>query len=145
MFLVLGLVTLFIIILVGVLLFKLSHISNLQNTPASENDLSYVADEALVVESKTAEELGLEQIQMMEEYGAYITDLRVRIESSQDSLDVLLSKTEDALLAIRVPKAMQEPHLNAVLGIAQLRVNVVNSPDGIREKMLGLLMGLSGK
>lgn len=133
MFLVFGLVTIGVLVLVGVVLFDLS-------TKDKEKQTEDIASVDSVFE-----ELQLEKGDMIQQYYESIGSLYDEISVSSQSLDTLLSQVEDKLLSLRVPKEMQEIHLDAVLSIARLRVESVNSPDGAMEKLKALLVGLNGK
>ena len=137
-FWVFGIISLGIIISVGVLLFMLFSKGS-SSVERGDVDSPTTSESVPVVPSLTPEEL-------MENYNKTMQELVGDIEMKDgETLDQLLSRTEDELLSVRVPQEMQDAHLNAVLSIVRLRAKVSQSPDEVREELLGLVKDLHTK
>ena len=134
-FWIFGLIALGIIIAFSILMFML--LSKVGPSPNSISNTDVVDEiEVHALPSLTTEELKGEYNEAVEEI---VSELGV---DENGSIDDILSRVEDKLLSVRVPKEMKGDHLNVVLSIVRLRAEVSESPDEVHSKLLELLKNL---
>ncbi|PLX28864.1 hypothetical protein C0581_00690 [Candidatus Parcubacteria bacterium] len=134
-FWVFGIIALGIIIAFAALMFMLISKVN-AGTPDVATPTMVDEIEEPVLPSLTSEELEAN-------YDTAIDDIvsQAEIEGS-DPIETVLSQVENALLSVRVPKEMQENHLNAVLSIVRMRATMSESPEDTRSALVELLKNL---
>lgn len=142
MFLILALLAFFVLLLVGVLIYKVS-----SKSPDLEpqSPLTDTITNSVEVENTTSGQIELDQEKMHQEYQDAVLALDAQVSASSESSEVLLSQVEDGLLAIRVPQDKQEAHLQAVLSIVRLRVSNAETLAYVQEEVRKILSSLISK
>ncbi len=133
-FWVFGLIALGIIIATGVLLMKLFSVvdDNMNST-----DITHIQD----VEIKGDISPTFTPKELMENYKKAVKTLQSEsIEQENGSFDELVRHIEDELLGMRVPREMQDEHLQVVLDVVKLRAELSQKNDMITKGILDSLL-----
>ncbi|HAT03363.1 MAG TPA: hypothetical protein DCS29_01110 [Candidatus Magasanikbacteria bacterium] len=140
LFFVFGAVALGIIISVGILVTMLfSHDRQRDVAPDSQAPSVDIGQDIQAEDNQNTQATSEE---LVTQYRESISRIVSDTTQSSQSIDNILASVEDTLLAVRVPKDMQEKHLNVVLSVTRLRAQTQQSPAEMRDSVVSLIQSL---